>query len=296
MSCISQIIGVWHADGFTKTWSSGAAFTNGIRTLGTSAGTLNASIYVMGNNGVDALDFGATFNGTSWSNFGTLPTINIGYCGGVGSSTDCLHGCGMSYSVWRTQTAKWNGSSWATFVPVLEGKVGYAIGGTSGSAAIGGGSVYADAPSMTTHNFNGTSWSASGNMVVAHAGTSGIGSATDLVAIGSYVTLATENYNGTTWATGAVLPQRRQWFTPVSGSSASHYIVITGQAESGALLTDMLHFDGVSFISSSGPISPRFGAKACSGVQARSSSISTWLVGGHPTSVGQASTTTEIYR
>ena len=183
-------------------WASGTAFTTTRSSPGVAGSTSLALIFAGNTTTPQSLTVNTeTWNGSSWTEVGNLPTGREG-SGGFGTTTAAVNAGGYNPPT-NTACDKWDGTSWAATGVLNTGTQMMGSGGTQTAGMKFGGDDYDD----ETEIFDGTSWSEVADLNLARkAGApSTNGSTTAMLFAGGEVGPAypprrsgeTEIYNGT---------------------------------------------------------------------------------------------------
>jgi hypothetical protein len=157
-----------------------------------------------------------SYNGTSWTNEGTLPSPLGGLdVSGTGTQTAALAFGGFGSGGYTNNSAEYNGSSWTggnNMVNTSRSRSAFGIQ----TAAIGANAYLPGSQASTvSESYDGTSWTAITATGTARYSGAGFGTQTAGVSCGGMnppiTTLtATEEWNGSSWTAGGAIPSARQ--------------------------------------------------------------------------------------
>ena len=198
----------------TATWHSASNVTTARRTVG-SAGTQTANFIVGGYVGPSFLDNTEEYNGSGWSNGGSMPaSIYAQFAGGTltaglayGGSTDPSGQEGI------VTTLEYDGSSWTSSGDLNQKRWNSSAGAGTQTAALAS-TGYNDGNVTNSEEYNGTSWTAGNAIDEGKRGQGQCGTQTASILFGGLnpggSRVATvEEYDGTNYSSATSLPGNR---------------------------------------------------------------------------------------
>ena len=188
----------------TKAWASSSILNTARIQLSGAVSSPNTASLAFGGDTPPGVT-GATeeYNGSGWSNGGSLSTARrLG--AGAGTQTAALYFGGNPPGSGATTTEEYGGASWTSGGALPVAKGGLAGCGLQTAALAFGGSP----PTRnTTEEYDGSSWTAGGTLSVAFEDAAGAGTQTAGLKFGGRgtPTQTTEKYNGSSWTTSGLM-------------------------------------------------------------------------------------------
>ena len=236
--------------------SSIDAYSPSVASAWASGGNLNTSRGGVAGSGVaenDILAFGGDtgpsrtgateeYNGSAWSNGGSLPSRSL-----IGSASQGPTSAGLGFGGYnsggKNNTDEYDGSTWTAGGTYGASK--FRIGGFGiQTAAVGVGGQ----PAVSSvYEYDGSTWTAGTAYPLSNFGFSGTGILTAGIVVGGYTSTATANkYDGTSWtATGSLNTGR--WGLGTAGVQTAAIFYGGG---TGSKLANTETYDGTSFSTS----------------------------------------------
>jgi len=239
-------------------WTSGGAL-NQSKTLSSAiTGSLTAAVAFGGDGNpptaaVDDLTF---YDGTSWTEVGSLPgvqrnggsagpqTASILFGGSTSPSTNAFRFDGTSFSATGSMASVT--TSPAPAANASDNNTALSMGGYGSSAYLSKTEEY----NFTANTVTGAAWSSGGNLLLARRGSGTATNSANFTGLafgGNYPagTDNTEEYNGTTWSEQNNLPQAITYMGGAGTQTAG--LSFTGRLNPGSRIDDTYEYNGTSW-------------------------------------------------
>ena len=237
-----------------KAFTSAGILTKGRYELG-GVGTQTAGLAFGGNRAVTSPTGLQTdteeFNGTGWTNGGSLPAAKATQGFGIQTAAVACGGTIAPNPTAGTTTEEYNGSSWTSGGALNTATTGQAASTGLESAGLrAGGGSSPSARLSAVEEYNGSAWTSVTSLPAERFEFQGTGPQTASFFTGGSTSVTTEtddtfNYDGTNWTSGPTMPFGLRKHG-VSGNSSTANLSFGGEQAPGGRNLSVL-FDGSSF-------------------------------------------------
>ena len=227
------------------TWSAGSNLT--YSTYAPYAGGDPASAFAAGGSGT-ANKTCKEWNGSSWSNGGSLLNVRTRCSGGdCGNASNAIVSGGHTGSSTYNTSMYYNGTSWTGYGTMAAARWSHFCAGNGSDAYLTSGANKSSVKIKTSEAWNGSTWASSSDYTIEHIASAGGGNSTNcIVAAGlntSTYQATCQAWNGSSWVGKASLNMARH---ECGGGGSSVCAVIFGGRDS-AITASTEEYDGTSW-------------------------------------------------